>query len=226
MKTNNYMTLDNVCYGTLLIFAFWYLEFSLATKMKKLRDISHDIVNINSLMIYYYYAIILYLCDARIHIIVSHVLVGTSLLCCDVLDGTLFRIDARRLLLFSITQSLYTYYISSTLLYWKITFFIYISFRFLIKFYTLSSLPLFFYIISSNIVILPDYYFLLCFVNMFCILFCLYYKSLFNTELLMNYRTIYINISIPFVMTIIESNMYTQDIFLYDLQYKWEPLVI
>lgn len=228
MILNNYIYPENVCLGSVLIFAFWYLEFSLATKMKKLSDISLDVVELNSLVIYFYFAIVLYFFDARWNIIVALILFGSSQAVCNILEHSRFIVDAMTFFRFSVVWYVFTWYVNDRSLYWIITFVVYITFRKAQKIYVfLSILPGL--VIMGNLVYLDDPYFFISFLNLLFTMLLIFFK---HSPLLMDpnftrqkLRSMYMNIAIPFLLTMLETNFYTQDIFLYNINIKWVPLL-
>ena len=229
MILNNYIYPENVCLGSVLIFAFWYLEFGLATKMKKLSDISLDVVELNSLMIYIYFAIILYFFEARWNVVVALTLIGLSQILCNVLKYSQFMVDAITFFRFSIVWYVFTWYVNDRMLYWVISFILYITVRKLQKLYLLLSiLPGL--VIIWNFVYLTNSYFFISSLNLLVTVLLVFYKHspLFIDQNFtrQKLRSIYMNIAIPFLITMLETTFYTQDIFLYNINIKWGPLQV
>ena len=156
---------EKLCFDSLLIFAFWCLEFSLATKMKKLEDISIHNIKVNSIVLYFYYAMYLYYCGLKTNLTIIFVLNGISCLSYNLLEYGRMHRDSKRLLLFTIVHSVYTYDIIDIYYYLFTTFVIYLSFNKFLKFYFITSIPLFCYLLIDNLLSLPLFYYFISVAN-------------------------------------------------------------
>ena len=222
MILNNYINPENVCYGSLFIFAFWYIEFILATRMKKLNDIQLVIVELNSLMLYFYAAIALYFFNARWNIIITLFSNGLSLMLANLFRYSSFSRDSKQILLFNIVQSIYTYPLTEFTYYTLVTLFMYFTFNKFVTAYIFSSMFGVSLLILNNLFMLPFSYFIFTLTNLIIVNICVSYRfGIFFTEQGMKLKTIYLNFMIPFLITMLETNYYKNNIILYDIKYKW-----
>ena len=224
MNSVNYITPENVCIMTPLIFAFWYLKLSLATKMKKLEEMPLSIIQIHSVLLYYYFAIVLFFFDARKNVIVSLILNGTSILCFNVLRHSRFIRDSHRLMWFTITHSCYTFMVNDN--YWFVTVVLYMLFINNITFFIVTSTPLFFYILVNNYITLPVEYFILVAINISIVNSLLVFRKNINNEYVQKLKDMYLGLAIPFLITMLETSSYNSHIFFQSIRYnRWGLLI-
>ncbi len=223
MNLTNYVTPENICLVTPLIFAFWYVKFSLATKMKKLKEIPLDLIKIHSVLIYYYFAIVLYFFDARKNTIISLILNGTSVLCCYVLEHSQYIRDAHRLLLFTIVHFCYTFMVNDN--YWFATVVLYLLYTKSITFFVVTSIPLFVYILVDNYITLPVDYLIIVLLNISMVSVLVMFKYRIYNDLVRKLVVMYLGVAVPFLISMLETSSYNTHIFFQSIRYRWEPLI-
>tara|TARA_Y100000389_G_scaffold202486_1_gene247913 strand:+ start:5953 stop:6621 length:669 start_codon:yes stop_codon:yes gene_type:complete len=220
MSLNRFIVPENVCYISVLIFAFWYVEFKLATKMKKLEQVDVDTIELNSLMFMVYSAIILYLFDARFNIVLLLLSNTFTLFIHSMLKYSNFRIDSLRLVIFSVSHGIHTYMINDWYIYLFLSIILYLTFPFFIKAYITTSFILGVYILTNNIFSLSKYYFILsnCLIFLLIISYCIL-PTIMTSGYYKKVRLICTWFIIPFLLVLFETNNYKHNIFFYDVKY-------
>lgn len=220
MSLNRFIVPENVCYISVLIFAFWYVEFKLSTKMKKLEQIGVDTLELNCLMFMVYFGIILYLFDARFNIVLLLFFNTITLFVYCFLKYSNLRRDSLMIVIFSIIHGIHTYMIDDWYIYLFLSLILYLTFPFFIKVYITTGFILGFYIIINNIFSLPKYYFILSNCLIFLLIISYYIlPTIITSDYYKKVRLIYTWFIIPFLLALFETNNYKHNIFFYDIKY-------